>query len=128
MGNGIAHVFAQAGYSVILRDVDQKYLDRALDTIGKNLDREVKKGKSPKPINPPLSPASKSSPISKALAAADIAVEAVPEQRDLKERVLKEADAALRPAQSSPATPPPSPSPHSPQKPAAPKVSSACTS
>ncbi|MGC1292572.1 MAG: 3-hydroxyacyl-CoA dehydrogenase NAD-binding domain-containing protein, partial [Candidatus Acidiferrales bacterium] len=45
MGNGIAHVFAKAGYKTILRDVDQKYLDRALDTIGKNLDREVKKAK-----------------------------------------------------------------------------------
>src|SRR4029453_262163 len=45
MGNGIAHVFARAGYSVILRDVDQRYLDQAMDTIGKNLDREVKKGK-----------------------------------------------------------------------------------
>ncbi|MGB6525253.1 MAG: 3-hydroxyacyl-CoA dehydrogenase NAD-binding domain-containing protein, partial [Candidatus Acidiferrales bacterium] len=45
MGNGIAHVFARAAYSVILRDVDQKQLDRALETIGKNLDREVKKAK-----------------------------------------------------------------------------------
>src|SRR6266446_9797590 len=45
MGNGIAHVFARAGYSVILRDVDTRFLERAMDTIGKNLDREVKKGK-----------------------------------------------------------------------------------
>jgi len=45
MGNGIAHVFARSGYSVILRDIERTYLDRALDTIGKNLDREVKKGK-----------------------------------------------------------------------------------
>ncbi|MFZ0038632.1 MAG: 3-hydroxyacyl-CoA dehydrogenase NAD-binding domain-containing protein, partial [Candidatus Acidiferrales bacterium] len=45
MGNGIAHVFARSGYRVILRDVERKYLDRALDTISKNLDREVKKAK-----------------------------------------------------------------------------------
>ena len=45
MGNGIAHVFARAGYKVILRDVEQKFLDRAMETISKNLDREVKKGK-----------------------------------------------------------------------------------
>src|ERR1700739_3411635 len=45
MGNGIAHVFARAGYKVILRDVEQRFLDRALETIGKNLDREIKKGK-----------------------------------------------------------------------------------
>ncbi|MHB8527418.1 MAG: 3-hydroxybutyryl-CoA dehydrogenase [Candidatus Acidiferrales bacterium] len=97
MGNGIAHVFAKAGYSVILRDVDQKSLDRALDTIGKNLDREVKKAK--------IAEADKSATLArikmttdvKALASADIAIEAVPEQRELKERVLKEVDAALRP-------------------------------
>src|ERR1700719_4376654 len=45
MGSGIAHVFARAGYKVLLRDVEQRYLDRALDTIAKNLDREIKKGK-----------------------------------------------------------------------------------
>src|SRR5436309_14618906 len=45
MGNGIAHVFARAGYKVILRDVEQRFLERGLETIGKNLDREIKKGK-----------------------------------------------------------------------------------
>src|ERR1700693_1258615 len=45
MGNGIAHVFARAGYNVILRDVEPRFLERGLETIGKNLDREIKKGK-----------------------------------------------------------------------------------
>src|SRR5258705_13987944 len=45
MGNGIAHVFARAGYNVILRDVQESFLQRGMETIGKNLDREVKKGK-----------------------------------------------------------------------------------
>ena len=45
MGNGIAHVFARSGYDVILRDVEQRFLDRGLETIAKNLDREVKKSK-----------------------------------------------------------------------------------
>jgi 3-hydroxybutyryl-CoA dehydrogenase len=45
MGNGIAHVFARSGYSVMLCDVEQRFLDRALETIGKNLEREVAKGK-----------------------------------------------------------------------------------
>src|SRR6201997_418969 len=45
MGNGIAHVFARAGYNVILRDVEDRFLLRGMDTISKNLDREVKKGK-----------------------------------------------------------------------------------
>ena len=46
MGNGIAHVFARCGYTVILRDVEEGFLTRAKDTIAKNLDREVKKEKS----------------------------------------------------------------------------------
>src|SRR5579863_3279200 len=45
MGNGIAHVFARGGFSVMLCDVEQRFLERALETIGKNLDREVAKGK-----------------------------------------------------------------------------------
>ena len=45
MGNGIAHVFARNGYQVILCDVVQKFLDRALTTISKNLDRELAKAK-----------------------------------------------------------------------------------
>jgi 3-hydroxybutyryl-CoA dehydrogenase len=45
MGNGIAHVFARSGYQVMLCDVDQRFLDRALATVGKNLDREVARGK-----------------------------------------------------------------------------------
>jgi len=45
MGNGIAHVFARGGYDVLLCDVEQRFLDRALETIGKNLEREVTKSK-----------------------------------------------------------------------------------
>lgn len=43
MGNGIAHTFAQCGYDVVLVDVKQEFLDRAMATIGKNMDRQVKK-------------------------------------------------------------------------------------
>ena len=43
MGNGIAHVFAQAGHDVVLIDISQDQLEKALATIGKNLDRQVKK-------------------------------------------------------------------------------------
>jgi 3-hydroxybutyryl-CoA dehydrogenase len=45
MGNGIAHVFARSGFSVLLCDVEQRFLDRGLDTIAKNLDREVARNK-----------------------------------------------------------------------------------
>jgi 3-hydroxybutyryl-CoA dehydrogenase len=97
MGNGIAHVFARAGYSVILRDVEARFLERGLETIGKNLDREVKKEKitaADKPLT--LSRIQPTTDVS-VLAAADFAIEAVPEQLDLKLRVLKDVDAVLKP-------------------------------
>ena len=96
MGNGIAHTFARAGYKVILRDVEQRYLDRGMDTIAKNLDREIKKGK--------LSEAEKGTVLDRlipvtdmsAVANADFLVEAVPEKLDIKRHVLGEADRLLR--------------------------------
>jgi 3-hydroxybutyryl-CoA dehydrogenase len=97
MGKGIAQVFARSGYRVILRDIEQRFLDRALATIAGNLDREVKKTK--------ITEAEKAAALSRiqpqtaisSLAEADFAVEAVPENPDLKIRVLKEADSVLRP-------------------------------
>jgi len=96
MGNGIAHVFARAGYKVILRDVEQRFLDRALDTIAKNLDREVKKGKLAEAEKPAV--LSRLAPVTdiSAIASADFAVEAVPEKLELKRAVLTEADRLLR--------------------------------
>jgi 3-hydroxybutyryl-CoA dehydrogenase len=96
MGNGIAHVFARAGYKVLLRDVEQRFLDRALDTIAKNLDREVKKGK--------LAESEKGTVLGRLLpvtdmstiANADFVVEAVPEKIELKRHVLTEADHLVR--------------------------------
>ena len=44
MGNGIAHVFAQAGFKVTIVDISPAQLDRAMVTINKNLDRQVSKG------------------------------------------------------------------------------------
>jgi len=97
MGNGIAHVFARSGYKVILRDVQQRFLERGMETIGKNLDREIKKGK--------IAAAEKGTVLGRlqpvtdmaAVAAADFVVEAVPEKIEIKRAVLGEADAILRP-------------------------------
>ncbi len=44
MGNGIAHVFAQNGYSVVLADISESALEKGLNTIRKNLERQLKKG------------------------------------------------------------------------------------
>jgi 3-hydroxybutyryl-CoA dehydrogenase len=97
MGNGIAHVFARSGYKVILRDVERCFLERGMETIGKNLDREIKKGK--------IAEAEKGSVLGRlqvvtdmaAIAAADFVVEAVPEKMEIKRAVLGEADGILRP-------------------------------
>ena len=96
MGNGIAHVFARSGYNVILRDVEMRFLERAIETIAKNLDREIKKGK--------LDTAGKSKALGRIhattefseIARADFVVEAVPERLELKQSVLREADKLLR--------------------------------
>ena len=45
MGNGIAHVFARSGYHVVLCEVEQRFLDRGLETLRRNLEREAAKGK-----------------------------------------------------------------------------------
>jgi 3-hydroxybutyryl-CoA dehydrogenase len=97
MGNGIAHVFARAGYTVILRDVEQRFLDRGLETISKNLDREIKKGKITEADKPRVLGRIQPTTDASALARADFVVEAVPERLDLKTAVLREADKALRP-------------------------------
>jgi 3-hydroxybutyryl-CoA dehydrogenase len=97
MGNGIAHVFARSGYKVILQDVEQRFLDRGLETVRKNLDREIEKGK--------LAEAEKGSVLARlqpvtdmaAIAAADFVVEAVPEKFEIKRAVLTAADGILRP-------------------------------
>lgn len=97
MGNGIAHVFARSGLRVVLRDVEKRYLDRGLETISKNLDREVKKGRIEEAEKMVVMARIKPVTDVAELAAADFVVEAVPEQLELKLRVLKEADAVLRP-------------------------------
>jgi len=97
MGNGIAHVFARAGYDVILRDVQEGFLQRGMETIGKNLDREVKKGKLTEAEKPQVLARLKPVTDFAAVAPADFVVEAVPEKLEIKRAVLTEADKLLRP-------------------------------
>ncbi len=97
MGNGIAHVFARAGFSVILRDVEEGFLQRGMETIGKNLDREVKKGKLTEAEKPAVLARLKPATDMAAIAGADFVVEAVPEKLEIKRAVLTEADHLLRP-------------------------------
>ena len=97
MGNGIAHVFARAGHKVILRDVEQRFVDRGMETIVKNLDREIKRGRIAETekgtVLGRLQPVTEMA----AIAGADFVVEAVPEKMEIKRAVLGEADGILRP-------------------------------
>ena len=97
MGNGIAHVFARSGFQVILRDVEERFLDRALETITKNLDREIKKGKVAEADKPRILGRLQLVTDPAQLAGADFVVEAISERLDLKLTALKEADKLLRP-------------------------------
>jgi 3-hydroxybutyryl-CoA dehydrogenase len=96
MGNGIAHLFARCGYDVILRDVEEGFLVRARDTISKNLDREVKKGKVEDGEKSKILGRIRTTTDFSEIARADFAIEAVPERLDLKLSVLREADKLLR--------------------------------
>ncbi len=95
MGNGIAHVFAKSGYTVILYDLDQGFLNRALETISRNLDREIKKGKVPEADRAGILGRIQPATGIAALSRADFAVEAVPEKLEIKRAVLQEADKVL---------------------------------
>jgi 3-hydroxybutyryl-CoA dehydrogenase len=97
MGNGIAHVFARSGYGVTLCDVEQRFLDRGMETIGKNLDREVTKGK--------ISAADKTAALGRIepalerakLGACDFVIEAATEKFEIKAEIFRDLDKVCRP-------------------------------
>ncbi len=96
MGNGIAHVFARTGYEVVLVEVEQRFLDRGMETIHKNLDREVAKNKitsddkaaALQRIRPVLD--------RKELRSVDFVVEAATEKFDIKAQLFRELDQICR--------------------------------
>jgi 3-hydroxybutyryl-CoA dehydrogenase len=97
MGNGIAHVFAKKGYQVVLCDIDRRYLDRALETIGKNLDRELAKNKIT--ADDRAATLNRIQPVtqSKRLADCDFIVEAATEKFEVKSELFRELDNVCRP-------------------------------
>jgi 3-hydroxybutyryl-CoA dehydrogenase len=94
MGNGIAHVFAQYGHDVTLIDVSQAQLDKALKTIGGNLERQVKKGTIPAELQSATLERLRTATDSSAAAGAGLVIEAVPENLALKTELLTAADRA----------------------------------
>ncbi|MGA9471271.1 MAG: 3-hydroxybutyryl-CoA dehydrogenase [Terriglobales bacterium] len=97
MGNGIAHVFARSGFNVVLCDVEQRFLDRGLATISKNLDREVAKSK--------ITPDDKTATLSRVssvldrakLADCDLVVEAATEKFEIKSEIFRDLDRIAKP-------------------------------
>jgi len=90
-------MYSRASCHVIPRDVEKRVLDRGIETISKNLDREAKKGKITEADKPVIVARIKSATDAGAVVAADFVVEAVLKQPDLRLRVLNDVDAALRP-------------------------------
>ncbi|MCU1303894.1 MAG: 3-hydroxyacyl-CoA dehydrogenase [Candidatus Sulfotelmatobacter sp.] len=96
MGNGIAHVFARSGYSVILCDVEQRFLERGIATITKNLEREVAKNK--------ITIDDKASALQRIeavidrgrLAECDFIVEAATEKFEIKSEIFRDLDRVAR--------------------------------
>ncbi len=93
MGNGIAHVFAQSGFTVNLIDVNPTQLERALQTIGKNMDRQISKGSmTEEKKKEALSHISTHTNILDGIKQADLVVEAATENINLKLEIFKQMD------------------------------------
>ena len=95
MGSGIAHVFARSGFDVLLCDVEQRLLDRALGQIRTNLGREAAKGKFPEAEVESALARIKTTVDRESLTSAEIAVEAAPERFEVKADVFRALDRIL---------------------------------
>ena len=92
MGNGIAHVFAQAGHDVVIVDVSDAALERGRSTIAKNLDRQVKKGTITEQDKSGVLARVTTSTSMDAITGAALVVEAATENRELKFSIFKTMD------------------------------------
>jgi len=97
MGNGIAHVFARSGYNVVLCDVEDRFLQRALDTIGKNLEREASKGKITVEQKDAALGRIHTTIDREALATVDFVIEAATEKFEIKSQLFRDLDRICRP-------------------------------
>ncbi|VUT27812.1 MAG: 3-hydroxyacyl-CoA dehydrogenase [Candidatus Syntrophoarchaeum sp. GoM_oil] len=93
MGNGIAQVCAQAGYDVIMRDIEDRFVENGMNNIKKNFERSVKKGKmSEGDVNTILGRLTGMVDLKEALKDADLVIEAAPENMDLKKTIYAEVE------------------------------------
>jgi 3-hydroxybutyryl-CoA dehydrogenase len=93
MGNGICHVFAQCGFDVHMMDINQGALDKAMGTIGKNMDRQVAKGTlTEETKQQALSRIKTFTDMGEAVKGAGLVIEAATENVDLKLNIFKQLD------------------------------------
>jgi len=97
MGNGIAHVFARSGYEVVMCDVEQRFLDRGIENIRKNLDREVAKSKISADQKVAVLARIKVVVDRGELANCDFVVEAATERLEIKSALFRDLDRICRP-------------------------------
>ncbi|MCW7076548.1 MAG: 3-hydroxybutyryl-CoA dehydrogenase [Candidatus Syntropharchaeales archaeon] len=93
MGNGIAQVCAQAGYEVVMRDIEDRFVENGMNTIKKNLEKSVKKGKmSEEDMKAILGRLTGVVDMKEAIKDPDLVIEAAPEIMDLKKSIFAEVD------------------------------------
>ncbi|HME34231.1 MAG TPA: 3-hydroxybutyryl-CoA dehydrogenase [Candidatus Sulfotelmatobacter sp.] len=97
MGNGIAHVFARSGFSVVLCDIEHSFLERALNSITRNLDREMAKNKIT--AEDKAAALERIQPVTRRehLAECDFVIEAATEKFDIKTEIFRDLDRLTRP-------------------------------
>jgi 3-hydroxybutyryl-CoA dehydrogenase len=97
MGNGIAHVFAMKGFEVNLIEMNSELLDKAVNTISKNLDRQVKKEViSEKDKNEILARIKKIAGVENAPKDADLIIEAIYENKDAKLKIFRTLEGMIK--------------------------------
>ena len=97
MGNGIAHVFARSAFAVRLCEVEQRFLDRGLEAIRKNLGREAAKGKLTESEADSAHARITGTLQRTSLADCDLVIEAATERFEVKKQIFQELDGILRP-------------------------------
>src|SRR5210317_341536 len=97
MGNGIAHVLSQSGYSVLLNDVNQDALDRAVERVRKNMDRQLRSGKiSEDEINAAMGRIKTTLDLAE-LGTSDLIIEAATEDESVKQKIFDSVLPHLKP-------------------------------
>ena len=97
MGNGIAHVFAQAGFQVVMQDITEAYAQKGLASIDKNLQRGVDKGKMTADEKAAVLGRVKLTTRLEDLSDCDIVIEAATEKWEVKKQIFETLDAVCKP-------------------------------